>query len=310
MATIKTGSRKLDRITRQLAEEWANLPRCAIDRPIDPARVEHLLNRIKEGLFHTALWVRCWVKELQQYIRMNGGHSPLAFLQALDEGVVMYGRKDGGLEPSVLIEEYEVDTLKEAAVLFWQYDSMKSTRKQTDCNRAFQAVAQGIEHLSRNNRDGIISALSYAKWGEAYSRYDRTGEEKAGLILGNESFALWVNDIINTVDGRICNRTPVIAAMKRTWDHDKKEAQAFWQCVIDGDNPRPKSPERRLNLLLHKYNSRGADGIRSNRQMKRRDLFVTCLKAYNNWVTGSEKDIVKGTKDHEPTLVSRHGKAS
>lgn len=299
-------TKRVTKVTHALAKEWANMPTLNQDRvPQGTARLAMLKGKLKTGHFHSAIWVKVFIKELGKHVRQDGGTTSTAFDEVFEEGFDPYAQ-GFTLTPEVILKEYEVDTVDEAVTFFNQFNHPLSSRKQADANRVIQCLCPELMHIKPTALGTIVSGLAYEKWGEGYSKTILYGEPKARLLLDNVEFSKWCNTVINSRDGRWCNRMPAVAAMKRIWDFNQEDCLEFWGLVCSGRGSNPHGGDRRLGIILQKHASQeGRKGSTRSSVIARRDLFVLCIKGYNSWAEGGSKDYEKGRRDNVPDLTKR-----
>jgi hypothetical protein len=256
-------------------EKFAGLPPLTGDRALKPTRVEHLADRIHNGLAIPFLWVTCFVDGVEY--RINGQHSCEVLLGM-----------DSKTPPSLKVVRivFDADSVEDAAVLWAQYDAQISTRV---ANEIYTTRAAAIPELA----DFAPRFISRCATGLGMDHYGiRRGDAagRAELLSSNVARIHWLYNLIATASQTATTevrdaleRGPVIAAMIRTHRRSAQDATSFWNAVRDGTDTNPGHPTRILRdyLLSHSVaNGRGSTGTRSASSV---DVLVCCIRAWNAW---------------------------
>lgn len=287
MAWKMIGQPKTRRVTRALAEEFSGMTPAPHDRPLNATRAAILKTAVDKQLFRTCEWASAYCIETKQTYRINGKHTSTVLS-------AMNGEFPKNL--SVIVEHYECDTLEDVANLYSTFDTRSSARSTGDINRIFAATCDAIADLPPRIIDLAVTGMSYELWEDNYSHQPPV--DRAQLSIGNSAFVVWLADIIRfgkdtsgqAKESRHLRRSPVVAAMFRTWKKSRQAATEFWKAVRDGTGKSPSSPDRKLQLLLVGANVHNNQPSNS-KSMGRREVYVKCLHAWNAWRNDGNTDM-------------------
>lgn len=257
---------KVVEITRELAIKMAAMTRSPRERAINDRRKDFLKEKVLSGKFHTCIWASVKCRETGVIYRVNGQHTSELFSNWEGELPKVYA----------VLESVECDTLSEVAILWAQYDNLRSARSRTDINVAYAGAIPELEHLSKAVINVVIGSLAMEEHGYRNGRVDQ--EEKAALLFKDTDFALWFGSmIISEETRRLLNKSQIGNAMLACWRIDPKIATKFWIEVRDGTNKWADSPSRILNkFLLNHALIRGKSYSVSPHEMRNR-----CILAWN-----------------------------
>lgn len=278
------GTPKLHKVTRALAREFAEMETIPMDRPLSERRLMVYERMLKKSEFRPVTWAKCYCRETESVYRVNGKHTS-TLLSKIDPLPEFYA----------VVENYEADTLADVSSLYSTFDSRISVRNASDINRAFASAVPEFQAVPARIIDLIVAGLGYAKWQDTNAAHQAT--ERAELLLDEVNFALWVNRIL-TVDicqkeSAVLRRSPVVAAMKLTWDKSQRQSDEFWRAVRDETGASPTCPDRRLAKWLRMTTVNTGAGGRSviGRKGGQREFFVKCLHAWNAYRRGTPTDL-------------------
>lgn len=283
MAWKMIGEPKTRKCTRSLAEEYSGMTPAPHDRALNSTRSAILKKAFDMGLFRTCEWAAAYCHETKLRYRINGKHTSTLLAQ-------MNGSLPKNL--SVIVEEYECDTLQDVASLYATFDTRASVRSTHDINRIFAATVPELEDVSAKVINTTIVGIAYANYEEDYKR--QSAEARAVAIIDNSEFCLWLRDLTEGYPNErqfSLLRGSVSAAMFKCWQKSKSQATEFWSAVRDESGVRPDSPDRKLSkfLTMSRIASRG----QSNQRIAcgTREMYVKCLHAWNAWRSNSTTDL-------------------
>lgn len=266
-------SSKLVNITKSLAREFAAME-TERDRPVK----EHLLiahrNAIKNGLFRQPQWVSAYCEENGKTYRVNGKHTSIVFSE-LDD---ISGHK-------VTVEHYNCDTVHDVTQLFSTFDSKKSARSNGDIYRFWAASVDSIADVRSRIITVSVFGMAYAYWED--NTYLQPPTAKAQLLNDHPSFVLFVDNLL-VGDYRHMNKSPVIAAVFKSWQKSQKDAQTFWEMVRDGSGSPNTTADRVLNRYLLSTSSATGRGTKTGKKMAgQMDIYLQCLQQWKLWRQGA-----------------------
>lgn len=247
-------------VTRELALDFATMPAWKGERPLRQDRVDMLTAKISDGLFHSPTWALARLGALSY--RINGQHSSHALAKC--------GNIPAGLQATIL--EFEVNSERELADLFGQFDNPVSTRRLREVIHAHAAVDEKLATCPINTLQVILSGVTQAL-GEG--QVTCSIEQKASLMFSHGRFIEFARRYANR---RTLMYQAVIAAMYLTWKRDEERAEQFWNLVLAEDHPDSNNATRALARFLN-----GEVAGRSHRGLRwdRRAIMVKCLHAWN-----------------------------
>ncbi len=266
------------------------------DRPLKNFRVEVLKKHVANGTLRICEWATVYCKETRKTYRVNGKHTSTLMCELNGEIKSL----------AVLLQRYECDTLDEVARLYSTFDTRSSARTTGDINCIFAATVSSYDALPKKIVDVAVTGISLGIWGLDGSK-DHSPEDRAALLLSNEQFVLWLNDVCHSPDQsegnpRLLRRAPVVMAMFRTWEKDKKAANDFWTLVKNASGPKHTTPDRKLNSYLLQVSLNGSSTVASG-GASRRQVYVKCIHAWNAWRRGATTDLKYLPNAQEPKVV-------
>lgn len=210
-------------LTEELAEEFRGMDPSPTERGLQPARVKHLRDKLKSGLFVPCHWAKA--KLGKKWLRMNGQHSSIVLSEAngdFPEGLTVH------------LDEYEVDSADGLALLFRQFDDRKSSRSSADVAGAYQGLYPDLQDIPGTSAKlAIEGVVWYRRSVEGIpvpsgdSQYELFGEK------GLHSFIQWVGDVF-TIKTPELRKAPIVSAMYATFIIFEEEAKNFWELVAKG----------------------------------------------------------------------------
>ncbi len=273
---------KVRRATHALCSEFKDMEAAPGDRMLDDRRVTRHKASVSKGRFRPCVWARVFCKETGKTYRVNGKHTS-----------TMMSELNGELKNQfVIIEDYEADTLLDMADLYATFDSRDTLRTTGDINKSFSHAIHAISEVDSATVNLSVTAIAICTWGFSYSPV--RAEERAALLEANQDFVLWMNDMLHgipNVDRKTIKRSPVAAAMFKTWARDRKASQEFWVLVRDGSGPKHTSPDRKLNKFLLSACVASPNGSSASVRCTQREMHVKCLHAWNAWRRNAATDL-------------------
>ncbi len=270
--------------TKTLAKEFAEMTPAPGDRPQKNWRSSELKAIIDSGEFRTANWASCLCKQDGKLYRVNGKHTSLIF-----DG--MNGKFPD--EQYVEVERYEADTLEDVAALYGTFDSRLSMRTSGDVTHAYAATCEELAGIPLPILNTCASGIGYAQY-EEQVKAQTNAMDRAAELIRQAAFAQWYWSIVSGVDQKASQhlrRSPVVAAMFRTWNKNKGASTEFWTLVRDATGAKPSCPDRVLNEFLKLNSLAGGDSRTSTRSIPRREMFVKCIHGYNAWKRGQPTNL-------------------
>lgn len=264
---------KVERATKKLAKEYADMKQALFERPLRQSRVDYLLKEFEAGRACTCHWSIAYVEETGETYRVNGQHSSHVLAYVID-------KTPNKLQ--VTISEYICETLRDLSDLYRTFDNPEAVRSMADTLRVdraadgnLQAVSTG--HLARM-ASGIALALNEGQSAKGVSR-----KEKADLLHDNPQFVKFFAGIYTTPkECKHINRAPVIGAMFATWRKNKGESAIFWIRVRDGENLAKNDPAIMLRDFLMVTVAGGSTGyVPGKRSVTYTDMYARCVTAWN-----------------------------
>jgi hypothetical protein len=132
--------------------------------------------------------------------------------------------------------------------------------------------------------------------------------EKAARIPQEIPFLRWASQFIrsggNTSVSKIgMNRSPVAAAMYKTFHVNTNLATEFWTLVIEESSSLASCPTRKLARTLITTSVRG--GSRVRKSAGNHEMLVKCIHAWNAWCVGKETTLAYYPEAPTPTLCTK-----
>lgn len=270
-------------LTKKMAEEWRDMEEVREDRPLKERRLMVYRKVLQAGEFRPVNWAKVFVKEMNQEYRVNGKHTSTVFAESdLSKCQKII----------VVVEDYEVDTIEDAAKLYATFDSNLQVRNQSDVNRMFAASIPELKDRSQKFINLLVGAINYFTNPGLNTATDNsnrvTAAERAECMFDEIEFAEWLFEIIgenNYERERHLFRVPVIAAMRGCWGKSKSAATEFWKAVRDETGENPNLPDRKLAKWLTLMRVKGGGDGRTPSRFKvmPREFYVKCIHAWNAW---------------------------
>lgn len=273
---------KSHRVTNKLASEFAEMEAVNIDRPLSERRLQVYERMVRAGGFRPVTWAKAYCLETDQWYRVNGKHTSTLYSRLNLKEVP---------EQTVIVEEYDCETLSDVAQLYATFDSKTMTRTAGDINHSFAVTIPELKDIERGLINLLVAALDYEETPSlsGSSGSGKTAAEKAEKLFDNVEVCQWVVSLIPNRGGSgkvgpLC-RAPVVAAMIGTYRKAKADATRFWLAVINETGTSPTMPDRKLAKWLGtmrvNHGSRSTTPLRFKAQAK--EFYVKCIHAWNAW---------------------------
>lgn len=284
------GKPKVVMVTQPMAKRWAEMEPCPNDRPLNRGRMVAIGKVVSSGEFRVCEWASVFCKETARTYRVNGKHTSSAL-----------AGMNGEFRPvTVVIEDYEADTLEDVAKLYATFDTRRSVRSAPDIYLAFAAADEGLRDLPKRIISLAASSMAYEKWEVASGNV--AAEGRAALLLEHRDFVIWLHGILSggETDASHLRRAPAAAAMFKTFQRAPEKATDFWMLVRLESGPDRDSPDRVLARWLRSTAVSMGMGARSKKKHAScHEVMVKCVHAWNAWRRG-ERSYLKYYAD-KPT---------
>jgi len=275
-------------LTKELAKEFNAMAPSPTERGIDPKRLKHLEEKARHGQLVTFHWSRAKYKG--KAIRMNGQHSSTMLCQ-------LNGDFPNGLFAH--IDDYEVDSEKDLALLFRQFDDRKSSRNTLDISGAYQGLVDVLREVDRKSAKMAIEGITW---------YLRVVEGVPGLPSGDDvyqqfnetryhTFIQWIGDLFNIKTPEM-KRTHIVASMYATFIANEAEARRFWEQVARGGQPyEDKDATTALSAWYIKVKNREMREPPKPAEMYQAGIFAWNAYRSEKPVTSLKTDTKKGLSE-------------
>lgn len=278
----KTSSRAVT-TTPALAARFRDMDPWAGERPLKLARLDFLRREAEAGRFSTCIWVAAWCLQDGKTYRLNGQHTSHVLA-------------DPEVPPqTVIVEEYECQTLDDVADLYATFDTREAVRTQREVNAVVAAVTPGLENIP----DGVVAILVGGicfHHNPNQGRDRASGRDRAAVLRDNVEFCQFFMGLspdgkhTGTFRAHLC-RVGVAAAVYATWLKYGEGCKDFWERVRDGDGSiDPAEATRRLNAHLAEVAATRGKGGR--KVLETKDTYEKCLRYWNKYRTNQ----ANGTK--------------
>lgn len=305
MAWKAVGKPVVEKLTKTLAQHFANMTRWPGDRPWNEKREESLRALLVKGKWRLdTVWASVYVEETKTEYRMNGQHTSILFSK-------IYDREGGAVEKlggvSITVSRYHADSLADAADLWATFDAKVSTRTAGDINMSFASTDERLKEMSPRVINLATQALAWFKWGEQSQKGRIPQSDRSHYALENVDVIQWMNDILSTAkaaDSKLLRRVPVASAMVASYKRAQGAATEFWSAVRDGSDADRDSVSRVLNrfLMTNSVNSGMGASTRKN-PVSFREMYDKCVHAWNAYRAGKTSLLLKHIPDSEPPRV-------
>lgn len=210
--------------TSQLAQQIAQMPGSATERPLDNRRLDYLKGQVTTGQATVFSWAIA-VRPDETEVRINGQHSS-HLLAALD------GDMPKGL--MVNLTRYRVEDEHDEILLFKQFDARPSTRSIADIAGAYQCTEADLRAVPRPAAKAAIEGIAFHLRRKVGVRLPK-GDEVYGLFHQPEyaPFIVWMGNVL-TMKTPELKKAAVVGAIYATWERDPQAAKDFWHEVSRG----------------------------------------------------------------------------
>jgi hypothetical protein len=254
-------------LTKEFAEWFRDLEPSPTERELNPSRLAHLRQKADAGQLITFGWSTAKIGG--KTVRMNGQHSSNMLCE-------LNGTFPSGLK--VHLDEYQVNTPDDLAILFRQFDDRKSSRSPSDVSGAYQGLHEALRNVPRAfAKIGVEGVAWYRHHVEGTSnitaddRYMLFGEQ------GLHGFLCWLGELFSIKTPEL-KRVPIVAAMYGTNTANEKEAQKFWgQVARGGVEYDDTAPATILDAWLKSL----AEDRRNVEKLKPGNFYQGCVYAWN-----------------------------
>jgi hypothetical protein len=276
-------------ITPALAREFRDLEPSPTERELNPGRIKHLREKAEAGQLVTFHWSAA--THGKRRMRMNGQHSSTMLCE-------LNGTFPSGLK--VHLDEYEVQSNDDLALLFRQFDDRKSGRSVGDVAGAYQGLWETLREVPKGSAklaiDGVawhrrnVVGMPMPAGDEVYSLFNETGLH---------SFVRWVGEVFSIKTPEM-KRAQVVSAMYATFTVNEGDSKTFWGRVAAGgveyeDNAPATVLDAWLKSLADKQSKNG-----KGKEVKPAHYYQGCIYAWNAF---REDKTLKDIKyEHKSTL--------
>lgn len=271
--------------SKALVKEFAEMDPAPYDRPLSERRLLVYRRILKNGEFRTVTWASAVCQETNNTYRVNGKHTSMML---------------AGLDPlpefHVTVERYECETLQDVGKLYNTFDSNLASRTTADINLSFARTIPELSTLGPKLINTIVAALSMYQWDDAEIRKIPPAE-RAEQLLDNIDFCKWTLKILppsgvtgrsmsSNLSTRLC-RSPVVWAMRATYEKAPRLAEQFWLEVRDEINADRDNPTRVLaRFLLNAVLGGSAGRMKGKIPVTSREVYAKSIHAWNAWRRG------------------------
>lgn len=267
---------KYVKLTRKLAQEYAQMERCPDDRDLQESRLEHLRRVIEEGRFRAPDWASAYCKETKTKYRVNGKHTS-TIISGLEEIP----------DVKVSVTEYECDTLHEVASLYATFDARFSARSPGDIYVVYARSVPDLNDVNSSTIKLAAAGMGYGMWENGGGRETSvTNEMRAELLVRHPDFVIWLDGMhVMIKENKFLKRRSVVAAMFLTYLKYKDLSNKFWNLVKTGDAASPNDPTRVLQryLMTTVVARRAAN---DKQAASDHEMMVKCIHGFNAWKKG------------------------
>ena len=292
-------------VTNKLAKEWSEMEEIREDRPLREQRIRVYQKVLAAGEFRPVTWAKVYIKEMDQYYRVNGKHTSTVFAAA-DFSKCQ--------EVIAVIEDYECDTIEDAAKLYSTFDSQIQTRNQSDINRMFASAIPELKVYDTSFINLMVGAINYfrapALTTDKKAAAGSSAAERAEVLFDEIEFCTWARALLgdgHTGKSKHLRRTPVVAAIRGTWGKAKAASLQFWTAVRDETGEKPELPDRKLAKWLTVMRVNSGNGARSGPpgrfKVFPREFYVKSIHAWNAWRRGESTNLQYYAAAKIPAIV-------
>lgn len=255
-------------LTLEIAKHYDRMSTLKGDRNPDSsrgkARVGHLFDLLRLGLFHSPAWSTVQItSEKGKKYRVDGGHSAQMLVNA------------GAYFPEnlhVTLRYFRAPTIDSALDLYEQFNTAFSTRTLTDKIKNRAAYEKKLRDIS-------ATPIYKAIYGIGCHFKLRNSSEDIEILDYIRLYSDFIKWSTAYTGRNWSNRAPVVGAMFSMWGKNKELATEFWQMVRDETGLSPKCPTR----VLTKFLQEATHNKNKMLQWSKRAIYVKCHHAWNAW---------------------------
>lgn len=269
--------------TRPLVQRFYDMPAWDGDRDLKHRITRTIAQLVRSNDFRVASFASAYCKEDGKEYRVNGKHTSHVLAE-------MNGDFPKDLYANV--ERHECDTREDVAKLYATYDNPAHNRSNIDIYQAFAAAHPDLIGTPKMILSVCASGIAYSIWEDAIYQHQR--EERAGLLVASPEFVVSCAALLKGTKKAVghVRRSPVVAAMFRTFSKSRKQSEEFWSLVRDGSGPKHTSPDRKLYAhLMQTSVGRGRGADKDKVQEQHREMYVKCIHAWNAWRGGNDTNL-------------------
>ena len=277
---------KIVKVTKKLAQTFAEMDAAPRDRPLSERRLMVYRKILQEGGFRPVNWASVECKETGGTYRVNGKHTS-TMLANLPETPEFYA----------ILEEYTCDTLEDVAKLYATFDSSIQSRNARDIYLSFAATVPELKGLPASHITVAVTGMSmHLQGGNESSKGRDQAADRAENLLEYPEFVLWLSGIFSSGESggdqskrgerqqsKHLRRQPVAGAMMGCWLKAKGPANLFWEAVRDETGATPNLPDRKLARFLLTTAVNDGSGAKKFRPVSGREMYVRCIHGWNAW---------------------------
>lgn len=269
-----TRVRKVD-FTLKFAEWYLALPKIPGDRRLDETHALKLAGKIEDGRFISddVNIATVLVESTCEEYACNGQHTCLAR--------TLFG--SGDLQMRVQHSKYSVETIKDAAELYAQFDS-------PDGKRTFDQVAkptwsaQGMLDIYRKD------VLKYAANSIAFDMVGRKNnsiktidrDARIALPIHEEKYVQFLSELLSKMsESSHLHKSPVCCAIFQCWKKSQSASETFWTRVRDGESLTRNMPSMKLRDFLIRTAHKAGRGALEARKATFDEIYVRSIHAWN-----------------------------
>lgn len=238
---------RLERLTPELAKEFAAMTPMPGEREIKPVRLTFFLNHIKEGSFVAPTWAVGKCRGSGETYRLDGQHSSYVLANLAEDRFPK--------DLLVTIQTYEFDSLDQDSFgLFNLFDNPIAARSNTDIMGVHTAHHPDLKSLGSK----FLVTVTNGIWFHEHSLKDGLvlkPRERGGYFANpaNREFALWVERFRGSINEVLIKRQGVMAEIYADWKYNPAMALEFWSLVLTESHPDPDHETRELSRVLKSW---------------------------------------------------------
>lgn len=268
-------------VNRRTVREMLEMQPPPGERKLNPKRVERLRAKLDKGLFFGPTWAFAQVGKSREKIRVNGQHSAIMLDAAIDDGVSI-----NGLEAKVI--EFHCDTLHDVAALFAQFDDRRSARSETEIVNVYSSQSAELADIAPS---AVRNCLYGIAWVNRFVHDIPSQGIEEHLEKFLESNTEFIRFCTPFIFDKSLRRIGTLAAMYRTWELNRDEAENFWPLVLDESHPDNRHPSRMLARKLRvNYDAKVLRSTASTLALTTRRLYCEAIHCWNSYMKGRTMD--------------------